>query len=90
MEEVIYQLPYTPICHTLNIMITLVYYVSPAEKNAELEWLRDQKVFPAVADHWDWKTGAQLIKFGVIVGPESALAIKLRHKLEMQADYRQR
>ena len=90
MEAVIYRLPYTLIYCTLNIMITLVYYVNPAEKNAELEWLRDQKVFPAVADHWDWKTGAQLVKFGVIVSPDSALAIKLRHKLEIQADYRQR
>lgn len=71
-------------------MITLVYYVSPAEKNAELEWLRDQKIFPAVADHWVWETGAQLVKFGVIVGPDAALAIKLRHKLEVQANYKQR
>lgn len=71
-------------------MITLVYYVSPGEKTAELEWLRDQKVYPAVADHWDWKTGEQMFKFGAIVTPEAALAIKLRHKLEIQTDYKQR
>jgi hypothetical protein len=71
-------------------MITLVYYVRPAEKNAELEWLRDQKIFPGVAEHWDWKTNLPMVKFGVIVSPDAALAIKLRHKLEVQADYKQR
>lgn len=71
-------------------MITLVYFVSPEERVAELEWLRDQKVYPAVEDTWDWKTGAKIVKFGAIVGPDSALAIKLRHKLEIQVDYRQR
>lgn len=71
-------------------MITLVYYVSPKEKDAEIEWLRDQKIFPGVAEYWDWKTNSPMIKFGVIVGSDAALAIKLRHKLEVQADYRQR
>lgn len=71
-------------------MITLVYYVSPTEKNAELEWLRDQKVFPAVTESWNWNTDSAVIKFGVIVNPEAALAIKLRHRLELQIAYRQR
>ena len=78
------------VCHTLNIMITLVYYVSPKEKDDELEWLRDQKIFPGVAEIWDWNTNLPMIKFGVIVSPEAALAIKLRHKLEIQTNYKQR
>jgi len=71
-------------------MITIVYYIEPAEKDAEVEWLREQKIFPAIADHWDFARGSALVKIGVIVNPEAALAIKLRHKLQLQADYRQR
>lgn len=90
MEKIRCRLPNVLLCNIINIMITLIYYVTLAEKNAEIEWLRNQKIYPAIADHWDWKTNTQLVKFGAIVNPESALAIKLRHKLELQADYRQR
>jgi hypothetical protein len=71
-------------------MITLIYTVSQEEKADELEWLRDQKIFPSYQDAYDWVKGVSVVKFGVIVNPEAALSIKLRHKLEMQADYRQR
>lgn len=71
-------------------MITLIYTVDVEKRNEELEWLRDIKVFPAMEEAWDWRTNKPVIKVGVIVSPESALTIKLRHKLEMQVDYKQR
>jgi len=71
-------------------MITLIYTVSKDEEADELEWLRDQKIFPSRQDVYDWVKGVTVVKFGAIVSPESALAIKLRHKLELQSDYRQR
>lgn len=73
-----------------NIMIRIIYSIASEEKGQELEWLRDQKIFPAAEDAWDWKANKPIVKIGVIVSPESALAIKLRHKLEIQTDYRQR
>lgn len=71
-------------------MITLIYTVDVEKRSEELEWLRDIKVFPAMEDAWDWKANKPVIKVGVIVSPEAALTIKLRHKLEMQVDYKQR
>ena len=71
-------------------MIKMLYYVLPAEKETELQWLHDQKVYPACQDMFDWVKGVPMVGFGVIVGPETALAIKLRHKLQAQAEYKQR
>lgn len=71
-------------------MITIVYHVDPSECADELEWLRVQKIFPAYEEQYDWKTQKSVIKFGVIVSPEQALTIKLRHKLDRQTEYRQR
>ena len=71
-------------------MIKMLYTVSPALKEIELQWLRDQKVYPACQDLFDWKAGIPLVGFGVLVNPETALAIKLRHKLDMQTEYKQR
>lgn len=71
-------------------MIKLVYHTTMEQEASELEWLREQKIFPAHQEGFDWKTGKAIIQFGVIVSPEQALAIKLRHKLDTQADYRQR
>ena len=68
----------------------MFYTVSPALKGTELQWLHDQKVYPACQDLFDWKTDTPVIGFGVIVNPETALAIKLRYKLEMQSEYKQR
>ena len=71
-------------------MIKMMYFVKPEEKEIELQWLHEQKVYPACQDMFDWKKGTPVIGVGVIVGPETALAIKLRHKLETQVEYRQR
>lgn len=71
-------------------MITLIYTVSQEEKADEIEWLREQKIFPSCQEVHDWITGVTRVKFGVIVNSEAALTIKLRHKLESQSDYRQR
>lgn len=67
-----------------------MYYVMPADKETELQWLHEQKVYPACQEIFDWKKGIPVIGFGVIVSPETALAIKLRHALEAQAEYKQR
>lgn len=71
-------------------MIKMIYTIDADKKVAELEWLRDQKIFPAVEEDWDWRTSKKIVHFGVIVSPEAALTLKLRHKLDLQDDYRQR
>jgi len=71
-------------------MITLVYHVNPEDKEAELAWLRDQKIFPACEDYYDWIKQKVFVRFGVIVNKEQALSIKLRHPLDFQKDYKQK
>ncbi len=71
-------------------MITIVYTIRPEERTDEIEWLREQKIFPAIEESWDWKTMKPLLKVGVIVSSAAALSIKLRHKLELQVDYHPR
>lgn len=71
-------------------MQKLVYYISPEEKNRELEWLREQMIFPTMVDSYDWINQKWFVKVGVIVGKEAALSIKLKHKLELQTDYKQK
>lgn len=71
-------------------MITLIYHVKIEEKQAELEWLRGQKIFPACQEQWDWVAEKTVAKFGLIVSPEQAMVVKLRHKLDVQKDYKQR
>lgn len=71
-------------------MIKLVYRVSHEQKEKEIEWLKLQKVYPAVSTHYDWVKMVSMINIGVIVSEETALAIKLRHKILIQDEYRQR
>lgn len=71
-------------------MITIVYHVEVDMQATELEWLRSQKIFPAYEQQYDWNLNKSVIKIGVIVSSEQALAVKLRHKLDKQEDYRQR
>jgi hypothetical protein len=70
-------------------MITLTYNVPIESKHVELDWLRDQKIFPAHQEWWDWATEKTCLRIGVIVSPEQALTIKLRHQLQSQQNYRQ-
>jgi len=71
-------------------MITIVYHTKLEDKADELEWLRNQKIFPAVLDSYDWVTQKTVAKFGLIVSPEQAMTVKLRHKLDVQVAYKQR
>ncbi len=71
-------------------MITLIYTIDPDKRAEEMDWLNDQKVFPAIEEAWDWRANKPILKVGVIVSPETALSVKLRHKLEVQQEYRQR
>lgn len=71
-------------------MITIVYHTSVEEGPRELEWLREQKIYPAHEEHYDWKSNKQVTRFGFIASPEQALAVKLRHKLDLQTNYKQR
>ena len=71
-------------------MITIIYTLPIAQKADELDWLRGQKIFPSSQDCWDWDRDAAIVKFGMIVSPEAALAVKLRHKLDIQQPYKKR
>jgi hypothetical protein len=65
-------------------MFKIIYRVPAEEKDREVEWLHEQMVFPAMTTNYDFKTGREFIMFGVIVGNDAALSIKLRHKLDSQ------
>lgn len=71
-------------------MLTLIYLIDPADATAEKTWLKEMQVFPGTEDYVDWTTSKQYVRFCVIVSPDAALAIKLRHPLQIQAEYRQR
>lgn len=71
-------------------MHKIIYFVSKEEKNSEIEWLREQMIFPSVEDHFDFMEGVVKVKIGIIVGSEAALTVKLRRRLNLQIDYKQR
>lgn len=71
-------------------MISLIYIVDPKDVDDEKEFLRDMKVYPACENYFDWIKGKNYVKFGVIVSPEAALSIKLRHVILSQKEYVQR
>lgn len=71
-------------------MHRIVYTVMPEAKLDEIEWLRDQMIFPAIQEYFDWDKQKTMVRFGIIVGSEAALSVKLRHRLDLQAEYRQR
>ncbi len=71
-------------------MITLIYTVEPSSAKAEKEWLNRMQIYPAVSEYFDWVQNKQLTRFGVIVAPDAALPIKLRHPLQFQHTYKQR
>jgi hypothetical protein len=71
-------------------MITIIYTVPIASKAEELAWLREQKIFPSCQDCYDWDKMEAKVRFGMIVNSEAALTVKLRHKLDIQENYRQR
>ena len=71
-------------------MITLIYTVAPEAAKAEKEWLNEMKIYPAIADYYDWITNTKSVRFGCIVAPDAAVPIKLRHPLQFQQNYKQR
>jgi len=74
-------------------MITLIYHIKPEDKDAELEWLKEQKIFPSTEVAYRFDDKGELVKqlmVGAIVSPAAALTIKLRHNLDMQKDYKQK
>ena len=71
-------------------MITLIYTINPEDATAEKEWLREMRVFPGTEQYHDWIANKMYIRFCVIVPPDTALAVKLRHPLQFQVEYKQR
>lgn len=71
-------------------MIKLMYLIKPEEAAVEKSWLNSMQVYPAMQSYFDWIANISYVRVGVIVSDDSALAIKLRHPLQFQADYRQR
>lgn len=72
-------------------MFKVIYLIRKDEADAEVEWLRDQKIFPALADAWDWKKDIPMTCIGVIIDEGALLTLKLRtNKIEHQEKYRQR
>ena len=71
-------------------MISIIYTLPITDKDSEMEWLREQKIFPSTQDSWDWDKDVAVVKFGMIISPEAALAVKLRHKLDLQTPYRKK
>jgi len=75
-------------------MIKIIYTVASEKKDSEIKWLRMQGIYPATQDdlHWplDQKDPKFITRFGVITDNDAALAIKLRHNLNLQTNYRQK
>lgn len=71
-------------------MITLIYTVEPKDAPAEKAWLKEMRVFPGMENYNDWIANKMYVRFCVIVPPDTALAVKLRHPLQFQKDYKQR
>ena len=71
-------------------MIKLMYLINPEDAISEKSWLNSMQVYPAMQNYSDWIVNKMYVRVGVIVSDDTALAIKLRHPLQFQADYRQR
>jgi hypothetical protein len=70
-------------------MYKIAYYVEPEEQDREMEWLRDQKIFPTTKNVYNWKKDRWVLVFGMIVGEEALTLFKLKHELVLQEKYRQ-
>ena len=82
-----------------------IMYVVPAEKKqAEIQWLKSQNIYPSCEDFLEWRELLTAVRpnptyqielinqtrFGMIVDGDTALAIKLRHNKVSQSEYRQK
>lgn len=68
-------------------MFRVIYKVTIEERAAEEEWLRAMLIVPALEIEYDWATGKQYVKFGMIIPSEQLTLIKLRHNIDMQLPY---
>lgn len=71
-------------------MITLIYAVQEAQADNEKLWLKAMQVYPSWKKVYDWNTQKAMVRFGVIVSPEVATSIRLRHGNVFQQHYTQR
>lgn len=68
-------------------MLTLVYTVEVDQVDDEKSFLRMQKITPTVSIEYDWVKQREIARFGMIVGAEAALVVKLRRNLDIQHKY---
>ncbi len=80
----------TDYIHDTDIMYKIVYIIRPEQKDTEINWLRDQMVFPSSTVVYDVHTLEYKIWIGAIVDESMALSIKLRHIVYSQEIYKQR
>jgi len=80
-------------------MLKMMYSVLSEKKQAELQWLKDQKIYASCEDFTDWMSedgktftfeSTEKTRFGMIVDNDAALAIKLRHSKVTQTEYRKK
>ena len=68
-------------------MIQMIYTIPPDQKETEVKWLREQRVYPGVENQYDWVNAREVTKIAVIVTPDMAMWIKLRHNLDHQGNW---
>jgi len=71
-------------------MIKLIYFIDTESEKEEIEWLKSIRVYPVVEKSYDWEKHKYHLRVGMIVPPDTALLIKLRHPLKLQENYKQR
>ena len=64
-----------------------MYLIEPTDADAEKAWLHTMQVYPAIQDYYDWIQDKMYVRIGLIVAPDTALAVKLRHPLQFQGEY---
>jgi len=60
-------------------MIQVIYQVAKEQKDEELSWLRDQRIFPSTKDIFSFSRGSEVSFFGMYLTKEQASLVKLRH-----------
>lgn len=68
-------------------LIKLMYTIEPDRLADETAWLKELKVYPSVEPYFDWIQNIHYVRFGMIVSPEAAVSIKMRHPVQFQSNY---
>lgn len=71
-------------------MIKLIYMIDSNDTPDEDAWLRDLKVYPSKQALVDPRDSSIKFQYGMIVAPEIASLIKMRHPLQYQHLYTSR